>query len=142
MSEQELFDHVAQELRSGQVNDGLWTRAFAEAGGLRDLAQANYIRLRVSQLIELDETKTRLAEQVRDTENEHRVRDARRAVAFEVLRNLCWILAIAAVVLAHGMFTRTEGFLAIITLLSSVGLALAGQSASKKSTEIKKMRRK
>ena len=46
----QLYDIVAKEIRSGTLVDGLYTRAFAEANGDKDKAQAKYIKLRVAQL--------------------------------------------------------------------------------------------
>ena len=46
----QLYDIVAKEIRSGALVDGLYTRAFAEANGDKDKAQAKYIKLRVAQL--------------------------------------------------------------------------------------------
>ena len=46
----QLYDIVAKEIRSGTFVDGLYTRAFAEANGDKDKAQAKYIKLRVAQL--------------------------------------------------------------------------------------------
>lgn len=50
MPEQAHYDKVSEELRSRQVNDGLWTRAYAEAGGDTNKARAIYIQLRATQL--------------------------------------------------------------------------------------------
>ena len=46
----QLYDIVAKEIRSGTLVDGLYTRAFAEANGDKDKAQAKYIVYRVEQL--------------------------------------------------------------------------------------------
>jgi len=46
----QLYDIVAKEIRSGTLVDGLYARAFAEANGDKDKAQAKYIKLRVAQL--------------------------------------------------------------------------------------------
>ena len=46
----QLYDIVAKEIRSGTLVDGLYTRAFADANGDKDKAQAKYIKLRVAQL--------------------------------------------------------------------------------------------
>lgn len=137
MTEQELFDEVAQELREGRIHEGLWTRAFAEAGGLRDLAQAIYIRLRVSQLAELQSSQTRAAEQVRIVENRRKTRDSFKSVACEVVRNLCWTGSIVGALMALGMFSGNEGHSAIITLFFSVALGIGARAASRKAIEIK-----
>jgi hypothetical protein len=45
-----LYDEVAEELQAKTMVPGLWTRAFAEAGGQMDRARALYIKYRVAQL--------------------------------------------------------------------------------------------
>ena len=50
--ENELYEIVAKEIRSGTLVDGLYTRAFSEADGNKDKARARYIKLRVEQLNE------------------------------------------------------------------------------------------
>lgn len=48
--EEQLYDLVAQEIRRGDIKDGLWLKAFSEAAGDKALAEAMYARLRVAQL--------------------------------------------------------------------------------------------
>lgn len=45
-----LYDQVAEELQAKTMVPGLWTKAFAEAGGQMDRARALYINYRVAQL--------------------------------------------------------------------------------------------
>ena len=45
-----LYDEVAEELQANTMVTGLWTKAFAEAGGQMDRARALYIKYRVAQL--------------------------------------------------------------------------------------------
>ena len=45
-----LYDEVAEELQANTMVPGLWTKAFAEAGGQMDRARALYIKYRVAQL--------------------------------------------------------------------------------------------
>jgi hypothetical protein len=47
---QEFYDIVAGELRSRFIVDGLWVRAFSDAGGDEAKAKAIYIAYRVEQL--------------------------------------------------------------------------------------------
>ncbi len=59
MSEDAFYDRVAQELQAQTMVTGLWTRAFAEAGGQLDRARALYIKLRVAQLAQEASEKLR-----------------------------------------------------------------------------------
>jgi hypothetical protein len=52
MNDDELYSQVAQELQAKEMVPGVWTRAFAEAGGELDKARALYIKFRVAQLTE------------------------------------------------------------------------------------------
>ncbi len=47
---QKHFDQVANEIRERKLQEGLWTRAFADSGGDVDRARAIYIKLRAEQL--------------------------------------------------------------------------------------------
>ena len=49
--EEQLYEIVANELRSNEISDGLWLKAFSEANGDRQLAKALYAKLRVAQLM-------------------------------------------------------------------------------------------
>ena len=48
--DQTFYDIVAEELRSRFIVDGLWVRAFSDAGGDEAKAKAIYIAYRVEQL--------------------------------------------------------------------------------------------
>ena len=52
MGDDELrfYEIVAEEMRAGDLKPGLWTKAYADAGGEQDRARAFYIKLRVEQL--------------------------------------------------------------------------------------------
>lgn len=52
MNDDAFYDEVARELQAKQMIPGLWTKAYAEAGGEVEKARALYIRLRVEQLSE------------------------------------------------------------------------------------------
>jgi hypothetical protein len=52
--DQHFYDIAGVELQTGSFVPGLWTRAFAEADGEDNRAQAAYIKLRVAQLSALD----------------------------------------------------------------------------------------
>ena len=71
----QLYDIVAKEIRSGTLVDGLYTRAFAEANGDKDKAQAKYIKLRVAQLRQ--EVKDRAEQQQAKAKAEAKAREVR-----------------------------------------------------------------
>ena len=48
--DQKFYDIVADEIRSRSIVDGLWVRAFSDAGGDEAKAKAIYIAHRVEQL--------------------------------------------------------------------------------------------
>lgn len=48
--DEELYEIVANELESGEKNKGLWTKALSETGHDLKMAEALYIKLRVSKL--------------------------------------------------------------------------------------------
>ena len=50
MPNQRHFDEVAKELRASKLDDGLWARAIATAGGHQDFARALYIKYRAEQI--------------------------------------------------------------------------------------------
>jgi hypothetical protein len=49
--EEHLYEMAAQEIRNGTIRDGLWLKAFADSSGDKPLAEANYAKLRVAQLL-------------------------------------------------------------------------------------------
>ncbi len=53
---QKYYDLVSAELHLQKLQDGLWTRAFAEAAGDSAVARARYIQLRVAELAGRDKT--------------------------------------------------------------------------------------
>lgn len=55
MSDQRYYDVVAEELQCKYIRTGLWARAVAETGGEGDTARSLYIRLRVSELIQIEQ---------------------------------------------------------------------------------------
>ena len=57
VSDDHFYDQVAIEIASGALNRGLWLRVFAEASGDKELAQAKYVQLRVSQLKQMNEVE-------------------------------------------------------------------------------------
>ena len=57
MSDQYFYDVVAEELQRRSLRPGLWTRAVAETGGEGDSARALYIRLRVAELMQLEQSE-------------------------------------------------------------------------------------
>lgn len=79
MTDQHLYDSVADELSRKVLTPGLWTRAIAESGGNLDTARALYIRFRVAELRERE--REEVARQRLDAEREaqHRQMEQRRS---------------------------------------------------------------
>ena len=55
MNDQRYYEIVAGELQRKSLRPGLWVRAVAETGGEGDTARAVYIRLRVSELFQIEQ---------------------------------------------------------------------------------------
>jgi hypothetical protein len=65
MSNQRHYEIVAEELQRRFVRPGLWTRAVAETSGEGSAARAFYIRLRVAEVIEIEQAdRARKAEEL------------------------------------------------------------------------------
>ena len=50
LTEERLYEVVGQEIKNDDLREGLWVKAFAEAGGDKDKAKARYIDLRIQSL--------------------------------------------------------------------------------------------
>ena len=72
MTDQHLYDSVADELRHKVLTPGLWTRAVAESGGDVDTARALYIRFRVAELKEHEREEFERQKQEAEREAQHR----------------------------------------------------------------------
>ena len=49
--DEKYYDLVANELRTGNVREGLWAKALSSANGDEKVAKSIYIKLRVAQMI-------------------------------------------------------------------------------------------
>ena len=74
MSDQRFYEFVAEELQRRSLRPGLWARAVAETGGEGETARALYIRLRVAELLQIEQAERARAA----TEMERRVAEAAR----------------------------------------------------------------
>ena len=61
--EDEVYEQIAAELESGQVQKGLWTRLFAECGGDETRTRVAYIQTRAKQLLAEAVSRAKLATQ-------------------------------------------------------------------------------
>ena len=52
LNEEQFYSIAINEIKNGQVRDGLMGKAYASANGDKKRAEANYIKLRVQQLID------------------------------------------------------------------------------------------
>ena len=73
--ELDYYDQVWAELETGAKNRGLWARCYAEADGDPEKARARYLKARVAQLVENDDS--------RHQEQMVRIREQRSAEAEE-----------------------------------------------------------
>ena len=55
LNEEQFYSIAINEIKNGQVRDGLMGKAYASANGDEKKAEANYIKLRVQQLIDEEE---------------------------------------------------------------------------------------
>lgn len=65
LTEEAVFESVAREIQRGQISEGLWAKALAEAGGDRDLARSLYIGYRAQSIVDqaaIDEAAARAEE--------------------------------------------------------------------------------
>jgi len=54
LSEEKLYEQVAQELKAGKKREGVWVKAMAKTGGDLNKAEALYIELRVQAIKDED----------------------------------------------------------------------------------------
>jgi len=50
LSEEKLYEQVAQELKAGKKREGIWVKAMAKSGGDLNKAESMYIELRVQSI--------------------------------------------------------------------------------------------
>ena len=66
LSEEKLYEQVAQELKAGKKREGIWVKAMAKTGGDLNKAESMYIELRVQAI----KDETNLASEQRGRELE------------------------------------------------------------------------
>ncbi|HEY1169755.1 MAG TPA: hypothetical protein VGH19_00170 [Verrucomicrobiae bacterium] len=54
MDDEKYYQAVADELREGRINDGLWTKALARCQGDENKTKATYIQWRVEQIMQAE----------------------------------------------------------------------------------------
>ena len=67
-----LYERVKKEIESGIKNDGVWTKAYADAKGNLQKTKAIYIKLMVERLRLLDEQEEKKKKEVLEQEAEER----------------------------------------------------------------------
>ena len=107
-----FYDEVARELEAKSLRPGLWTRAVAETGDEGSAAKALYIRLRVSELVQQEQTDraSLQAEARRKVDEQRRAENAAKpwyVVVVLLFGILCGLLTVG-------------GFLGIIGLLIDI----------------------
>ena len=50
MDDEQFYEQVSQEMAEGDIKQGMWTKAFANAMGDENKAKAIYIRMRVEEI--------------------------------------------------------------------------------------------
>ncbi|MCB1209517.1 MAG: hypothetical protein KDK97_09335 [Verrucomicrobiales bacterium] len=131
MNDDPLYTVVADELFNGVVDPGLWTKAFADADGHPDRAQAFYIKYRVAQLRVLQKQLTD------HLSSERRIVAAaersawRRLVARDFVRGLNGCIAIVFWILGlvmsiNAFFGSISGANAILLFVWGLGFFLIG----------------
>ncbi len=80
MSDQRFYEIVADELQRKSLRAGLWARAVAETGSEGEAARARYIRLRVGELIQAEQSSRAraAAELKRQAAEEARIKSQQR----------------------------------------------------------------
>ncbi len=71
LSEERLYEQVAQELKAGKKRDGIWVKAMAKTGGDLNKAEALYIELRVQAIKDeasLASAQQKLNEEIRKSQ--------------------------------------------------------------------------
>jgi hypothetical protein len=67
MDDQRFYDQVAEEILANDIKRGLWTKAYSRTDGNEAATKANYIKLRVEQLMsEANEEARSKKQQERD----------------------------------------------------------------------------
>jgi hypothetical protein len=117
-----FYEEVARELETKSLRPGLWTRAVAETGDEGSAAKALYIRLRVSELVQQEQTDraNSQAEARRKAEEKKRAAEAAMPPMPWYVRaaNLLFgcfcgiivvILSVGSVAMLVGMFSEAQG---------------------------------
>ncbi|SRR6266403_5704246 len=94
MAAQQFFDLVAKELEQGQLDRGLWAKAFADADGDDARTRALYLRARAARL-EQDALATTRRERARHDAEQRAAMAQGRPILFFVLALI--IIALLAI---------------------------------------------
>jgi hypothetical protein len=86
LSEEKLYEQVAQELKAGKKREGIWVKAMAKSGGDLNKAEALYIELRVQAI--KDEASLAKAQNKLKEELEENQRSARKQREMESIKKL------------------------------------------------------
>jgi hypothetical protein len=75
-TEDRIYAQVGEEIESGNTDKGIWTRAFAQAGGDDKQTRVLYIQSRVAKLlaVESEQNEARLAEQQAEVNEQERLK--------------------------------------------------------------------
>jgi hypothetical protein len=76
--EDRIYAQVGEELESGNTDKGIWTKAFAQAGGDDKQTRVLYIKLRVEKLIAAERGRVELLKQALEEAEQLRVAEAER----------------------------------------------------------------
>mgnify|MGYP003386793277 CR=1 FL=1 len=76
--EDQLYEQIAQELETNTLDKGLWTKAYAQAGGDDQQTRVLYIKARFSRLLAMENTQRDAIRRTQEQEQETVQRDATR----------------------------------------------------------------
>lgn len=76
--EDRIYAQVGEELESDNTDKGIWTKAFAQAGGDDKQTRVFYIKLRVEKLIASERGRVELLKQAKEEAEQLRVAEAER----------------------------------------------------------------
>jgi hypothetical protein len=104
MSDQRYYEVVAEELQRKSIRPGLWARAVAETGGEGDMARSLYIRLRVGELMQIEQADRTRYEA--ETERQKREQAVAKRQQRKAANSWLWlvVLIVSALVIGCVLF--------------------------------------
>jgi len=98
MNDDKFYNQVAEEIQAKKMLPGLWTRAFAEAGGNTERARALYIKLRVAQLTKTAKQESVRIRQIQSETKRKQMLAKIRQIIFSLFTVVCGFLAFSCII--------------------------------------------